>query len=140
MLKLKLCQTLPKTVFSSLPARSSLSGSLAPGYHKDILAPVPKTPSKPVPPASDSPNLQSPNSSQRNPPQKYILLPPKCFLPPQKNDPPSRKTPPVISLLHRLSSPSLISLSFYSMSYPLIYYLILLFNVSYPLPSVYVSL
>jgi hypothetical protein len=55
MLKLKLCQTLSKTKFSSLSARSSLSDSLDPGCHKDILAPMPKTPSNSVPPASNSP-------------------------------------------------------------------------------------
>ena len=72
MLQLKLCQTLPKTEFSSLPARSSLSGSLAPGYHKDILAPMPKTPNNPMPLQwfTKTPNIKTPHTRKypnRNP-------------------------------------------------------------------------
>jgi hypothetical protein len=110
MLKLKLCQTLPKTEFSSLPARSSLSGSLAPGYHKDILAPMPKTPSNPMPPASDSPKttkikllpLEKYPTAQNHRPLSAL----EFF--PQNNPSPPVRLLPVISPFTDSSPPSLI--------------------------------
>jgi hypothetical protein len=71
----------------------------------DILAPVPKTPSKPVP----FPTRKS-NSQPENPRE------------PSKNSPSFRKPPPLLSLLHRPFPPRLFP-------YPYIHCLILLVNV-----------
>jgi hypothetical protein len=127
---------------TSQPARSSLSGSLAPGNRKESWPPCPKPPANRRPLLLIHRNPPKPNSSHQPSPPKFPHKnpPPKMLPPPQKNAF-HHKALPVIFPLHRLFL-SLISLSIYLLSYPLLFiilsYLILTFNVLSP--PVYVSL
>jgi hypothetical protein len=95
----------------------------------DILAPVPKTPSKPVPPVLILPDYRTQTLPSANPRE-----PPKIKIPCRMIIPFLRKPPPLISSFTALSPHLLPYLHIVNAPYPIIYYFILSYLLSYLIP------